>query len=273
MTPEAYCATQGAPAGSSVYYALLYHRPPERRAAHACFAFLEELRRDALRRADPTPVVTRLQWWLQQLPPPPSATSTHPVLAELRLLETAPGLLASLFAPAVAAALRDVTGFVPDTATHWLEHGRMQAAGPWQLAAQFAGTTRTDPEAVGLLAARCTQMAQLLELTARTTLGRCPLPAELLARHGATLAPELAWQTDPRVHGAIADAARMIRHGIASALDVPAPLPLFCRVLGRINLALCHHVERHPARLCRERSALTPLRKLWIAWRERQSGA
>lgn len=269
MTPADYCAARGAPPGSSAYYALLYHRPTERRVLAASFAFIEELRRDSLRHADPTPVVTRLQWWLQQLASPEPGPPRHPVLAELQALHTGPGLLAAQLAPTVAAALRDVTGFVTATDAHWLEHGHMLAAGPWQLA--LAHTGAADPGTVGLLAARCTQVSQLQELAARTALGRSPLPTQYLARHDVALEPGTDWQRDPRVHAAIADAAGSLRHEVAALLDTAAPLPVFCRVLGAIHAAVCTGILRNPARLCRGHVGLTPLRKLWIAWRRRHS--
>ncbi len=264
----------GAPAGSGAYYALLYHTAAERRAVAACFAFLEELHRDALRLADPTPVVRRLEWWLQQLAPGLSTPAPHPVLVELRALERDPDALFAALAPVVAATMRDVTAPVADSTGHWLEHCRMLAAGPWELAGRhISGDAGTGGNDIATTAARCMQVTQLQEFAPRTSLGRCPIPRECLERHGVAATGERGWLTDPRVHAAVLDAIDDTRRALAILADCTT-LPLFCRVLARIQLTLCERMARHPARLCRERPALSPVRKLWIAWlAHRQSGA
>jgi len=44
--------------------------------------------------------------------------------------------------------------------------------------------------------------------------------------------------------------------------------PLFGRVTTRIGSALCTELLREPEQVLRGHVAITPVRKLWIAWRE-----
>lgn len=272
MTPAEHCLATAAPEGSGVYYALLFHPAAERRAAAACFAVLAELQRDSPGQDDPTPRVRRLQWWLDQLEPAALAASMHPILMELRQLAPAPGALRAILAPSIAAALADLTAGSPRNDEEWLARCHGLAAGPWQLAASHAGAHMEDAPAVATLAARCTQLDQMLDFARRTTRGRCPLPTAVLQGHGIGTTGNPVSPDDSRLHDAIRACVTDIRRDI-SACTTPATgagtLPLFCGVLARLHLALCDRVLRDPRKLCTERPALLPLQKLWIAWRTR----
>lgn len=233
---------------------------------------LAQLRRDSIFRGDPTPRVRRLQWWLEQLEPAALATSTHPILVELRQLGPSPGELRTIYAPSIAAALADLAGAAPRNDDEWLRRCHDFAAGPWQLAASHAGMRQGDSANVSNLAARCTQLDQLLDAARSTSSGRCPIPAATLQHHGIGTTGEPVSADDSRLHGAIRACITDIRLEISActaAGTVARRLPLFCRALARLNLALCDLVLRDPRKLCLERPALLPLHKLWIAWRSR----
>lgn len=272
MTPGEYCAAKAAPAGSGLYYALLYHRPAERRALHACFAFLEELRREPGPIADPAPAARRLLWWREELGPGRLELSRHPVVAELRALPLTPDAIPSALSGSIGAGLRELSGWRPETEAEWRSHCHVLNAGPWQLAARICSGTPDSGgmETIGTLAALHGQLEHVLEFALRTASGCCPLPGETLVRHGAKATPQSP--PDAELLHAVAAATAGVRQGLFTAIPAHAsqlrPIPTFCRVLRRIDLALCDRILRRPERLLTERISLTPLRKLWIAWHE-----
>jgi phytoene synthase len=276
VTPSDYCADKAAPAGSGLYYALLYHDSRERRALHACFALLEELRPDSGRVADPIPVVRRLLWWLEELEPERLRNSRHPVAIELRSMPGEAGAIRAAFRPVIGARLRELDGWQPDTDADWQSHCEVLNSGAWQLAARHC-TNLPEPEwmrRIGSLAGLHGRLAQILEMTQWTAAGHCPLSRETLTRHGAISASRrpaagVLW-------GAAAALADEVRRELVQS-DPPGttrhpPLPLFCRVLRRIDLGLCDRILHRPQRLLQEHVTLTPLRKLGIAWWESRRG-
>lgn len=269
MTPADYCRAAAAPEGSNLYYALLFHGPAQRRAIAGCFAFLAELHRESQHLEDPTPVVRRLQWWLEQLEPASLAAATHPVMAELRQLEPDAGLLRAALAPCVVAALQDMTAEPSATWAEWHSRCRTTTAGAWQLAARYAGADPGNAR-VSLLAILCTQLDQLLDIAPRTAQGRCPLPRATLQHHGIDPALKRLAPKDAGLDAALRSTAADLRQGIQDCLSADPDagrLPLFCRVLARMHVALCDGMLRNPGRVCVQRPVLLPLHKLWIAWR------
>lgn len=272
MNTAEYCVALAAPEGSGLYYALLYHTPAERRAVTACFAFLDAVRGIALPLSDTTPMLRRLAWWQEELAPGHGAASPHPVVAELCLLVASPAELERTLAPCIGAMRRELSGWQPQTADEWFTHCREAAAGAWQLAARHCGAGDDILADIGCLAARHTQLLQLQDLARRLASGRCDLPRDLLARCGWIPAIPAATRPAAGAGAAIRAGAGLLRAGFAEFASVPERyhrLPRFCRVLARIDTGLCTKILHRPGRLLAERVALSPLHKLWHAWRER----
>lgn len=276
MTPEEYCVARAAPAGSRLYYAFLFHAAHERRALSACFAFLEEVRRDVASCIDPTPIGRRLLWWQEELGEARMDESLHPVIVELRALPVSRVAIRSALEPCVLSTLKELAGWRPEAETDWQSQCHALNAGVWQLGARTCDATldAANLERIAALAAASGQVEQILELAPRTIAGRCPLPRTLMDHRGLNAAqgPELL--SDPRLLAAVTEKvtnlhAELMRRA-SPHTEAFQSLPLYCRVLQRINLALCQRVLRHPEQLRAERVALMPLRKLWIAWRERR---
>jgi len=275
LNPQEFCTHRAAPAGSSLYYAALFHSVPERRVLHTCFAFLEEIRRDLVSATDPTATGRRLLWWREELEEVRMTTSAHPLMVELRALPVAPASIAGCLEPSVIAGLEELAGWQPESDAQWRAHCRSLQAGVWQLASRACSTAggAEVTDRIGTIAALSGQLQQVLELAPRTSAGRCPLPHALLQSHGLDTSAGAALLSNPVLPVALTGTLSDLRAGLLQCAEPGTgsfqALPLFCRVLHLINLALCEKMLRQPERLLTERMALTPLRKLWIAWRLR----
>jgi phytoene synthase len=271
VTPAEYCAAKAAPPGSSAYYALLYHEDVERRALSACLALLEELQPDFQRIAEPSPAVRRLLWWRDELDPARFHVSRHPVAMELGCMALDPATLCSAYQHSIGAALRELEGWQPDTAADWHAHCRELYGAPWHLAARICGSTPDHADGglpVGTLAALHGQIEQLLQFGPRTAAGRCPLPKWPMGCSGANSLSESPPRTE--LQDVIAAQAITLQRELLAVLQTaPRRIPVFFRVMGRIDSALCDRILARPERLMTDRISLTPLRKLWIAWNER----
>jgi len=94
MTPDAYCQQKAAPNGSSIYYALLFLPPAQRRALTALHAFNREVLAVADTCQDPGVAAAKLAWWQGEIerlfsggpaanPTPPAHPPTHPIMQAL----------------------------------------------------------------------------------------------------------------------------------------------------------------------------------------------
>jgi len=272
LNPREYCSERGAPAGSSFYYAALFHSVPERRALHTCFAFLEVIRRDLTSVTDPTPAVRRLLWWQEELEAGRMAASAHPLVAELRALPVDHAGVSGYLKPGLISGLEELAGWRPESIAHWRSHCHQLHAGTWQLAARACAGKAVTPvtDCIGAIAALAGQLQHVVELAPRISAGHCPLPDTVLQSYDLDAATGAGLLSNPRLVAAInevvSDLHAQMRQCAGPGSDFLQSLPLFCRVLHLINLALCRQLLRQPERLLTERVALTPLRKLWIAW-------
>jgi phytoene synthase len=101
--------------------------------------------------------------------------------------------------------------------------------------------------------------------------GRIYLPLDDLQRHGVRAADLLAGRYVDGYDALMRFEAQRARDAYAQAL---AALPAVDRraqrpglIMGAIYATLLDEIERDGFRVLHQRIALTPLRKLWIAWR------
>jgi len=83
MTPQQYVQDKAAKSGSSFYYAFLFLPPPRRAAITAFYAFCREVDDVVDEVEDPTVAATKLAWWRSEVAAAFSGTPTHPVMKAL----------------------------------------------------------------------------------------------------------------------------------------------------------------------------------------------
>ena len=83
MTPDQYCQEKAARSGSSFYYSFLYLPPDKRRAITALYAFCREVDDVVDECADASVARAKLDWWRQEIVAVFSGQPTHPVSVAL----------------------------------------------------------------------------------------------------------------------------------------------------------------------------------------------
>lgn len=272
MTPDEYCQKRAADSGSSFYYSFLFLPPERRRAITALYAFCREVDDVVDECTDPQLARSKLAWWRGELAGAYAGRPSHPVTR------------------ALAAALRDfdlpqellaevIDGMEMDlTQTRYADFKALQlycyrvASTVGLLAAEIFGYTdrRTLKYAHDLgLAFQLTNIVRDVGEDARR--GRIYLPADELARFGVP--------AEDILHGRYSGAFRhLMEFQIARAEQqyeqAFAQLPAQDRraqrpglVMAAIYRTLLREIRRDGCRVLDRRMALTPVRKLWIAWR------
>jgi phytoene synthase len=79
MTPDEYCQQKAAQSGSSFYYSFMFLPPERRRAITAVYAFCREVDDIVDECSDPTIARTKLAWWRDELARLYAGQPQHPV--------------------------------------------------------------------------------------------------------------------------------------------------------------------------------------------------
>lgn len=271
MTPGEYCRNKAAPPGSNLYYSTLFHASASRPAIHALFALSQELSDALYHSSDPDAAKITLGWWLEEIQRLFAGQPRHPVTRELQRLRLPERLEQRDLEDCVVSHAQLLETADSISYTNWLARHVAGAGYPWKAAGQFCGCK--DPEQLKFLEATgCCHGAveQLRRLGRFTERGVVPLPADMLSAAGgaAVLATRESDAAARDLFRALfTRLERTARICQESLSDAAGRQLLFAVVMLEMLATLCrkYREARHPAH--RTRLSLSPIRKLWIAWR------
>jgi phytoene synthase len=273
MTPDEYCQGKAAASGSSFYYSFLFLPAERRRAITAVYAYCREVDDAVDEVSDPSVAEAKLQWWRGEVAALFDRQPTHPVTRALlpfidgplgitreRLLAILEGMEMDLrqnryldFAALkrYAHLVAGVVGEISAAVFGYSDPRTLEFAGRLGLALQLINVIRD----VGDDARR----------------GRVYLPLDELQRFGVRAADLLAGRY---VDGFVPLMRFQAERARATYREAIALLPPADRraqrpglIMGAIYATLLDEIERENFQVLHQRVALTPLRKLWIAWR------
>ena len=273
MTPDEYCQGKAAASGSSFYYSFLFLPAVRRRAITAVYAYCREVDDAVDEVSDPAVAAAKLQWWRGEVAALFDRAPTHPVTRALlpfiegpfgitqeRLLAILEGMEMDLrqnryldFAALkrYAHLVAGVVGEISAAVFGYSDPRTLEFAGRLGLALQLINVIRD----VGDDARR----------------GRVYLPVDELQRFEVRAADLLAGRYVDGFVPLMRFQAERARATYREALkllppaDRPAQRPGL--IMGAIYATLLDEIERENFQVLHQKIALTPLRKLWIAWR------
>jgi phytoene synthase len=272
MTPDAYCQQKAAASGSSFYYSFLFLPPERRRAITALYAFCREVDDVVDECSDAALARAKLAWWRAELAATYEGRPSHPVTQSLAGVLTHFNLPQEILAEIIDGMEMDLTQTrYPDFKALHLYCYRV-ASTVGLLAAEIFGyeDRRTLKYAHDLgLAFQLTNIIRDVGEDARR--GRIYLPSDELARFGLN--------AEDILYGRYSEAFRnlmvfQIERAETFYEQAFAQLPAQDRraqrpglAMAAIYRALLREIRKDGCRVLDRRIALTPLRKLWLAWR------
>jgi phytoene synthase len=272
MSPHDYCAAQVAKRGSALFYAVFQLPHEKRRAVIAVHAFRRAVEDVATECSDPALAAAKLEWWRQQLATVYAGAPQHPVARALQSMVAAYGLPESRFLEMIEGVETDLAAArYPDFAALERYCERLGSA-PNELTAGILGyrDVRTVDRVRELgLASRMARIVQDVGVDAQRN--RIYLPADEMKRYSVTPADLLHRRYSERFRQFAEFQIDRIESDIARALaefpavDRKAQHPVIA--LAGIARALLREIRADGCRVLDRRTSLTPLRKLWIAWR------
>ncbi len=272
MTPDEYCQRKAAASGSSFYYAFLFLPGERRRAITALYAFCREVDDAVDEAAEPQIAAARLAWWRSEIAALYAGNPQHPVTRAL-----AP--FTEKFCISGERLNEIIDGMEMD-----LQQSRyLDWAGLERYCYLVAGV-------VGMLAAgifgyrnpRTLEYARELGIAFQLTnvirdvgedarKNRIYLPMEDLKRFEVPASDILQARESPAFRALMQFEAQRARSRYDQAMAALPPEDRRAQrsglIMSAIYRSLLEEIERDQFRVLTHKTSLTPLRKLFIAWK------
>ncbi len=272
MTPDEYCQQKAAASGSSFYYSFLFLPPGRRRAITALYAFCREVDDLVDETADAQLASTKLAWWRDEVAGLFAGNPQHPVTRALQPALTPYGITAQRLNEIIDGMQMDLTQ------TRYLDFAGLErycfhvAGVVGLLAAGIFG--HTDPRTLEYAKTLGTafQLTNIIrDVGEDARKNRIYLPIEDLQKFGVTAADLLGARHGEAFVALMKFQAERARTyydratALLPAADRRAQRPGL--IMAEIYRELLAEIEREGFKVLTQRTSLTPLRKLWLAWK------
>jgi 15-cis-phytoene synthase len=272
MTPDEYCRQKAAASGSSFYYSFMFLPPPRRRAIIALYAFCREVDDVVDDATDVGVASAKLAWWRGEIHAAFEGSPQHPVALALKPVVAAYALPEAHFQEVIDGMAMDLER------NRYLDFSELEqychkvAGVVGLMSAEIFGyanpATRRYARDLGI-AFQLTNIVRDVGEDARR--GRIYVPQQDLDDHGVTAASILKRETGPAFRALMAAEVERARAWYQRALGALPPEDRAAQrpglIMAGIYRALLDEIVRDGYAVLDHRVALTPLRKLWIAWR------
>jgi phytoene synthase len=270
---DEYCQQKAAPPGSSSYYALRQAPAGRQPLLTALFALRREFEETVKETSDPAIGRTKLAWWQNETAALAAGTPSHPVSKALAA-HLGSGVEAEY--PAMQTLL---ASFEMDLdQARYLDYPNLrrylQGVGGTFATLVARATAQNPAEAADWAAplGHALMLAQLVaELGNDARHGRIYIPIDEMQRFKVTAADLINRKYSDAFTELMRFQTSRARDAIQTAL---AALPAgerrtqrTLRAQAALALALLDEIKRDGYHVLHQRIALTPIRKLWIAWR------
>ena len=277
MTPQDYVKQKAVASGSSFYYAFLF-LPVERRAAITAFyAFCREVDDVVDNTADQSVAAAKLVWWRSEVAQSFAGQASHPVLRALMPL-TAQFKIEERHLQAV------IEGCQMDLSQNrYLDYPALQrychlvAGVVGEVAANIFGQTQAGTAVYAHKLGHALQLTNIIrDVGEDARRGRIYLPLSELQQFDVKAYEILQCSYSERFTKLMQFQSRRAQAlydealALLPAIDRRAQKPGL--MMAAIYRALLREIERDKFQVLHQRVSLTPLRKLWLAWKVQALG-
>jgi phytoene synthase len=277
MTPQDYVQQKAAASGSSFYYAFLFLPPTQRAAITAFYAFCREIDDVVDDMVDPSVASSKLAWWQAEVTQSFAGRPSHPVLQALMPLAAEFQIEQHHLQSVIEGCQMDLTQ------TRYLDYPGLQrychlvAGVVGEVAAQIFGQTVPQTTLYAHKLGQALQLTNIIrDVGEDAGRGRIYLPVselqqfdvkahEILKRSYSDRFTALMQFQARRAQGLYDEALALL-----PAVDRRAQKPGL--MMASIYRALLTEIERDKFQVLHQRISLTPLRKLWLAWKVQALG-
>ena len=277
MRPEQYVQEKAAGSGSSFYYAFLFLPAPRRAAITAFYAFCREVDDVVDEAVDMGVAATKLAWWSQEVKRAFAGNPTHPAMRALLPHATHYGIEERHLQDVIAGCRMDLEQ------TRYLDYANLErychlvAGVVGEVAARIFGQAAAQTTQYAHTLGQALQLTNIIRDVGEDALrGRIYLPVSELQQFDVKAHEVLKRQYSDRFTALMQFQSRRAHALYEQALQL---LPDEDRrsqkpglMMASIYRTLLQEIEAADFQVLHQRVRLTPLRKLWLAWRVQALG-
>ena len=277
MNPEQYVQEKAAASGSSFYYAFLFLPAPRRAAITAFYAFCREVDDVVDDMVDASVAARKLAWWQQEVAQAFAGQPSHPVMLALMPHASNYGIEARQLVQIIDGCQMDLEQ------TRYLDYPNLSrychlvAGVVGEVAARIFGQTDPQTTAYAHKLGQALQLTNIIRDVGEDAMrGRIYLPLNELQQFGVK-AQEILTRSYSERFTALMQFQAQRAHGLyTEALSL---LPTADRrtqkpglMMASIYRTLLQEIESENFAVLHQRIRLTPVRKLWLAWKVQALG-
>ncbi len=273
MTPDEYCQQKAAASGSSFYYSFLFLPAERRRAITAVYAFCREVDDVVDETSDAGVAQAKLAWWRDELETLFRGQPNHPVTRALQPFLGPPyGITHQRLVAVIEGMEMDLrqNRYLDYAALRRYAH--LVAGVVGEMSASIFGFANPQTiEYAGRLGCALQLINIVRDVGDDARRGRIYLPLDELQHHGVKAVDLLnARYVDgfvPLMRSQAERARALYREALSLLPSEDRRSQRAGLIMGAIYAALLDEIEGANFQVLHQRIALTPLRKLWIAWK------
>jgi len=277
MTPQDYVQQKAAASGSSFYYAFLFLPPHRRAAITAFYAFCREVDDVVDEVLDPSVAAQKLHWWQMEVQSSFAGNAQHPVMKALMPLTADFGITAQHLQDVIAGCQMDLNQ------TRYLDFAGLQrychlvAGVVGEVAARIFGQSQDETTHYAHQLGLAFQLTNIIRDVGEDALrGRIYLPVNELQQFEVSAKDILERRDGPAFQALMTfqyERAQGLYEQALAALpqaDWRSQKPGL--MMASIYRTLLVEIQAAGFPVLRQRVALTPLRKFWLAWKMQALG-
>ena len=277
MTPQDYVQQKAAASGSSFYYAFLFLPLHRRAAITAFYAFCREVDDVVDEVLDPSVAAQKLHWWQMEVQSSFAGNAQHPVMKALMPLTADFGITAQHLQDVIAGCQMDLSQ------TRYLDFAGLQsychlvAGVVGEVAARIFGQSQDQTTHYAHQLGLAFQLTNIIRDVGEDALrGRIYLPVNELQQFNVSAKDILERRDSPAFQALMTfqyeRAQGLYEQALAALPQADWRNQKPGLMMASIYRTLLVEIQAAGFPVLRQRVALTPLRKFWLAWKMQALG-
>jgi phytoene synthase len=272
MSPDQYCQQKAARSGSSFYYSFLFLPAQQRQAITALYAFCREVDDAVDDTRDAAVARARLDWWRAETARCFEGVPQHPVGRALQQPIADFNLPQEYFQEIIDGMQMDLDHYRYETFSQLALYCHRAAGVVGLLSAEIFGYRQRATLKYAEQLGTAFQLTNILrDVREDAVRGRIYLPLDELRECGIDPQELHAGRDSERLRVLLQRQAQRARDYYRRAMELLPAEDRYAQrgglIMAAIYRTLLEEIEADDYRVMQHRIALTPLRKLWIAWK------